>query len=248
VVFLSPFLEILLRGLGAFVLVLVITRLVGKTQVGQLTVSDFINAIVIGSIAAAMVTDVKESAGYYIFGLALFGLLTIGVEYLALKSRPARKLIEGEPTIVVHNGKILEENMKKLTYHVDDLMMQLRAKNVFNISDVEYAIAEPNGELSVLLKSQKRPLTPQDLQIPTKYEGITSELVVDGVVIQQNLKQNNLTEEWLYRELEKQGIKSVREVVYAGLDTEGRLYVDKRQDDLGHVTDITDKLPGKMPQ
>jgi len=244
----NPFLEILLRGLGAFVMVLVITRIVGKTQVGQLTVSDFINAIVIGSIAAAMVTDLKENVWYYAFGLGLFGLLTIGAEYLALKSRPARKLIEGEPTIVIHNGKILEDNMKKLIYHVDDLMMQLREKNVFNIADVEFAIAEPNGALSVLLKSPKRPLTPQDLQIPTKYEGVPSELIVDGVVIQQNLKQNNLTEEWLYRELEKQGIKSVKEVAYASLDTEGRLYVDKKQDTLGHVTDITDQLPGKMPQ
>ncbi|MEW6425643.1 MAG: DUF421 domain-containing protein [Bacillota bacterium] len=244
----NPFLEILLRGLGAFVMVLVITRIVGKTQVGQLTVSDFINAIVIGSIAAAMVTDLKENVRYYAFGLGLFGLLTIGAEYLALKSRPARKLIEGEPTIVIHNGKILEDNMKKLIYNVDDLMMQLREKNVFNIADVEFAIAEPNGALSVLLKSPKRPLTPQDLQIPTKYEGVPSELIVDGVVIQQNLKQNNLTEEWLYRELEKQGIKSVKEVAYASLDTEGRLYVDKKQDTLGHVTDITDQLPGKMPQ
>lgn len=244
----NPFLEILLRGLGAFIMVLIITRIVGKTQVGQLTVSDFINAIVIGSIAAAMVTDIKENAWYYTFGLALFGLLTVGAEYLAVKSRPARKLIEGEPTIVIHNGKILEGNMKKLIYHMDDLMMQLREKNVFNIADVEYAIAEPNGALSVLLKSQKRPLTPQDLQVPTKYEGVPSELVVDGVVIQQNLKQNNLTEEWLYRELEKQGIKSVKEVAYASLDTDGNLYVDKKQDVLGHVTDITDRLPGKMPQ
>ncbi|MCL6448109.1 MAG: DUF421 domain-containing protein [Armatimonadetes bacterium] len=244
----NPFLEILLRGLGAFLMVLIITRIVGKTQVGQLTVSDFINAIVIGSIAAAMVTDLRESVRYYAFGLALFGLLTVGAEYLAMKSRPARKLIEGEPTIIIHNGKILEDNMKKLIYHMDDLMMQLREKNVFNIADVEYAIAEPNGALSVLLKSQKRPLTPQDLQLPTKYEGVPSELVVDGVVIQQNLKQNNLTEEWLYRELEKQGIKSVKEVAYAGLDTDGNLYVDKRQDALGHVTDITDRLPGKMPQ
>jgi len=244
----NPFLEILLRGLGAFIMVLIITRIVGKTQVGQLTVSDFINAIVIGSIAAAMVTDIKENAWYYTFGLALFGLLTIGAEYLAMKSRPARKLIEGEPTIVIHNGKILEDNMKKLIYHMDDLMMQLREKNVFNIADVEYAIAEPNGALSVLLKTQKRPLTPQDLQIPTKYEGVPSELVVDGVVILQNLKQNNLTEEWLYRELEKQGVKSVQEVAYASLDTDGKLYVDKRQDTLGHVTDITDQLPGKMPQ
>ncbi|HBQ28017.1 hypothetical protein HX99_05290 [Peptococcaceae bacterium SCADC1_2_3] len=244
----NPFLEILIRGIGAFILILLVTRLVGKTQVGQLTVSDFVNAIVIGSIGAAAVTDLKESGWYYVFGLLLFGLLTIGAEYLAMKYRPARKLLEGEPTVIIHNGKILEDNMRKLVYHVDDLTMQLRDKGVFNIADVEFAVLEPNGKLSVLLKSQKQPLTPQDLQLPTRYQGIPSEMIIDGIVIQQNLKQNNLTEEWLYQELEKQGIKSVQEVMYASLDTEGKLYVDKRQDIMAHVTDITDKLPGKMPQ
>jgi len=244
----NPYLEILARGVGAFVGVLVITRAVGKSQVGQLTVADFINAIVLGSIAAAMVTDLKENVGYYIFGLLLFGLLTLLAEYTALKYRPARKLLEGEPTIVIHNGKILEENMKKLLYNMDDLMMQLRLKNAFNIGDVEYAIAEPNGDLSVLLKSHKQPLTPGDMQIPTKYQGVPSELIVDGVVIQQNLKQNNLTEDWLFGELEKQGVKSLQDVMYASLDSDGNLYVDKRQDTMDHVTDITDQLPGKMPQ
>jgi uncharacterized membrane protein YcaP (DUF421 family) len=244
----NPFLEILIRGIGVFIITLLVTRLVGKTQVGQLTVSDFINAIVIGSIGAAAVTDLKENGWYYVFGLLLFGLLTVGAEYLAMKYRPARKLLEGEPTVIIHNGKILEDNMRKLIYHMDDLTMQLRDKGVFNIADVEFAVLEPNGKLSVLLKSQKQPLTPQDLQLPTRYQGIPSEMIIDGVVIQQNLKQNNLTEEWLYRELEKQGIKSVQEVMYASLDTEGKLYVDKRQDVMAHVTDITDKLPGKIPQ
>jgi uncharacterized membrane protein YcaP (DUF421 family) len=244
----NPYLQILIRGIGAFLGVLVITRVVGKTQVGQLTVADFVNAIVIGSIAAAMVTDLKENGWYYAFGLLLFGLLTVISEYASLKYRPLRKLIEGEPTVVIHNGKILENNMKKLIYNVDDLMMQLREKNVFNIADVEFAVAEPNGGLSVLLKSHKQPLTPSDMRIPTRYQGIPSELIVDGVVIQQNLKQNNLTEDWLYRELEKQGIKSVKDVMYASLDAEGKLYVDRKEDTMQHVTDITDKLPGKMPQ
>lgn len=244
----NPYLEILIRGLGAFVAVLVITRVVGKSQVGQLTVADFINAIVIGSIAATMVTDLKESGGYYLFGLLLFGLLTVLAEYVSLKYRPARKLIGGEPTVVIHNGKILEDNMKKLIYNVDDLMMQLRLKDVFNICDVEYAIAEPNGGLSVLLKSHKQPLTPNDMQMSSKYQGVPSELIVDGVVIRQNLQQNGLTEDWLFGELEKQGVKSLQDVMYASLDSDGKLYVDKRQDSMEYVTDITDQLPGKMPQ
>lgn len=244
----NPFLEIIVRSVVAFGMVILVTRLVGKSQVGQLTVSDFVNAIVIGSIAGSLAVELEENAVYYAFGLLLFGFLTIGTEWLCLKYRPARKLLEGEPTVVIHNGKILENNMKKLLYNMDDLMMQLRDKGVFDIGEVEFAVAEPNGALSVLLKGQARPVTPGDLNIPTKYKGISSELIVDGVVIQQNLVQNNLTEEWLFRELEKQGIKSVKEVAYACLNSEGQLYVDKKQDEMNYVTDITDRLPGKMPQ
>lgn len=244
----NPFLEILLRAVGAFAGVVLVTRLVGKSQVGQLTISDYVNGIVIGSIAAGLATDVKTSPWYYLLGLVVFTALTISTQWVGLKYRPARKFFGDEPTIVIHNGKILERNMRRMRYNVDDLMMQLREKGYFNIADVEFAVAEPNGSLSVLPKSDKKPVTPSDLGVPTKYEGIPSELIVDGVIIKQNLRQNNLTEEWLLKELERQGIYSVKDVIYAALDTEGRLYVDKKADELEHLTDISDKLPEEMGQ
>lgn len=244
----NPFLEIVLRAVGAFLAVLLITRLIGKSQIGQLTVTDFVNGIVIGSLAAALAIDLRTPAIYYFAGLAVFSGLTLVLEWATMKSRPLRKVLEDEPTVVIHNGKILETKMHNMRYHVDDLLMQLRAKAVFNIADVEFAVLEPNGELSVLLKSQKRPVTPEDLRLPTKYEGMPSELIVDGTVIEQNLIQNNLDEEWLYRELEKQGVRSVEEVLFAGLDSSGNLYVDRRKDDIDHLSDTTDKVPGKFPQ
>lgn len=237
----NPYLEITVRAVGAFLGVVFITRLVGKSQVNNLTVTDFVNGIVIGSIAGMLATDLTSNAIYHVFGLAVFTLLTIALEYSSLKIRPARKILEGEPTIIIHNGKILEKNMAKLLYNIDDLMMQLREKGNFNISDVEFAISEPNGELSVLPKSHKRPVTPEDLKISTKYEGVPSELIIDGKIIQQNLKQNNLDEEWLFKELERKGVKRLDEVMYASLDTDGNLYVDTKRDTLDHLTDVTDK-------
>ncbi len=150
--------------------------------------------------------------------------------------------------MVVHNGKVMERNMRKMRYTMDDLTSQLRQRHAFNIDDVEFAIAEPNGQLSVLLKSQAAPVAPRDINIPTQYRGMPSELVVDGVIIKQNLKQNNLDEDWLLGELQKQSVQSLQEVFYASLDSSGKLYIDKRRDDLDYVQDITDKLPGKMPQ
>ena len=244
----NPFLEIVLRAVGAFLAVLLITRIIGKSQIGQLTVTDFVNGIVIGSLAAAMAVDLRTPAVYYFLGVAVFSGLTLFLEWATMKSRPLRKVLEDEPTVLIHNGKILENKMHNLRYHVDDLMMQLRAKGVFNIADVEFAVLEPNGELSVQLKSQKRPVTPQDLNLPTNYEGLPSELIVDGTVIEQNLIQNNLDEEWLFRELEKQGVRSADEVLYASLDSAGNLYVDRREDDIDHYSDTTDKVPGKFPQ
>lgn len=238
----SPHVEIAIRAVGAFILVLLLTRLVGKEQMGQLSVSDFVNAIVIGSIAANMATDHKENVIYYIIGIVVIGGLTYLINYIALKSRSARKILEGEPTVVIHNGKMLEKNMGKMRYSVDHVTMQLREKNVFNIADVEFAVVEPNGELSVLLKSQKQPLTPQDMQIATSYQGIPSELVVDGEIIYQNLHQNRLSKAWLMAELKKQGINDVKDVMYASLDNAGNLYIDKHQDNLTYIHDITDKM------
>jgi len=122
----------------------------------------------------------------------------------------------------------------------DELTMQLRQKNVFDIADVEYAILETDGELSVLLKSQKRPLTPADIQLPTKYEGVPSELVMDGEIIFQNLEQNNLDEQWLISELRKRGYNSPRDIVLATLSSDGQLYIDDKKDETEHMADVSD--------
>lgn len=244
----NDYLEILIRATGAFAGVVFITRLVGKSQVRGLNIADWVNGIVIGSIAANMATDLNTPPGFFALALIVFLALTVFTEWAGMKYRPAHKIFNDDPTIVIHNGAILEGNMHKMRYTADDLTSQLRQKNVFNIADVEFAIAEPNGELSVLLKSRAAPVTPQDLQVPVRYKGVPSELVVDGVIIRQNLEQNHLDEDWLLGELQKQGIQSLKDVFYASLDQDGNLYVDKKQDKMTYHQDVTDKLPGKMPQ
>ncbi|MDN5344134.1 MAG: hypothetical protein PWQ18_245 [Clostridia bacterium] len=235
------YLEVFLQTILAFAAILIYTRILGKQQIGQLTFFEYINGITFGSIAAVLATDTEPSrTGIHFLGLTLFAFLTWLAGYAALVSRPARKLISGEPTVVVHNGKILEENMKKMRYNFDELAMQLRQKNVFDIADVEYALLEPDGDLSILLKSQKRPLTPADLQLPTQYEGVPRELVMDGEILFQNLKQNNLDEKWLIQQLQAQGVQDISQVDYAVLRSDGSLYVNCKEDDIVHPGDITD--------
>ncbi|GFN22761.1 DUF421 domain-containing protein [Thermanaeromonas sp. C210] len=233
--------EVVLQTFLAFVAILIYTRILGKQQVGQLTFFEYVNGITFGSIAAVLATDLSPNSTWVHFlGLTLFAALTWAAGYISLVSRPARKIISGEPTVVIHNGKILEQNMRKMRYNVDELSMQLREKNVFDIADVEYAILEPDGNLSVLLKSQKRPLTPADLSLPTAYEGVPTEIIVDGEILFENLKQNHLDEKWLLEQLQAQGVRDVSQVDYAVLRSNGSLYVNLKQDNLTNPVDITD--------
>lgn len=224
----------------AFLGILVYARFLGKEQIGQLTVYDYITGITFGDLAGMVATGARSSLWLHIWILTFFVLLAYLVAHVSEKNRPLRKLIEGEPTVVIHNGKILERNMKKMRYSVDNLLTQLRANSIFNIADVEYAILETNGELSTLLKSQKRPLNAGDLQVPTQYEGVPTELIVDGQVIYPNLQQLNLDEQWLITELKKQGFNSPKGIFYASLDASGNLYIDQHRDNLQFPVDVDD--------
>lgn len=235
------YIEVLLQTLLAFTAIMIYARLLGKQQIGQLTFFEYVNGITLGSIAAVMCSDVEpEHTGLHFFALTIFAALTYLMGFLSIRSRPVRKLVTGEATIVVHNGKILEDNMRKMNYNLDELSMQLREQNIFKIEDVEYAILEPDGHLSVLPKSQKRPLTPADLNIATRYEGLSSELVVDGEIVFQNLQQNNLTVDWLRDQISSRGVTDLKQIAYAAINTDGSLYLDVKKDDLQNPVDITD--------
>jgi uncharacterized membrane protein YcaP (DUF421 family) len=155
--------------------------------------------------------------------------LEILLSYLSLKSHTIRGLVDGAPSIVIANGKIVEKELRKLRYNVSDLIGQLREKDVANIADVEYAVLETSGELSVVLKSSKRPVTPEDLGLPTKYEGLPVPLIFDGHIHYNNLRSLRLDQAWLLAEVRKQGLERIEDVLYASLDTDGNLYISEKE-------------------
>jgi uncharacterized membrane protein YcaP (DUF421 family) len=222
---------------------LIFTRILGKREISQLTFFDYITGISMGSIAAKLSTDISTPAPQLWLALLVWVCLAILFEWIALKNRRLAKVLDGEPTILVHNGKILEKNMKATRFRLTDLMEQLRQKDVFEMSDVEFALLETDGKVSVLKKSQAQPITPASLNLPTSYRGVSTELIVDGEILYQNLEQLDLSVQWLDEELNKKGISDHREVVYASLDTQGNLYIDKFDDNLSSPTDIGD-YPG----
>ncbi|WP_366922959.1 DUF421 domain-containing protein [Metallumcola ferriviriculae] len=235
----TDFYQAIFYSLIIYVLLLVLSRLMGKKFIAQLTFFDFITAITIGTISGSFITAEVKGA-YLLLSPVVFAIAVITTGFISLKSVPARKFIEGEPVIAIQNGKILEKNLGKMRLNIDNLMMMLREKKVFELSEVEFAVLEPSGKLSVLKKSQNLPLTPSDVNIETKYKGMSSEIIRDGKIVEQNLRQNNLTHQWLYNQLLAKGVRDLNDVFLASLSTDGILYFDLKNDKLDYVQEVDD--------
>lgn len=233
-------LVVFVRSIIGFFSLLIFAKILGKQQISQLTFFDYVLGITIGSIAASLTTDLSSRAWPHFVGLLTWALLGYIMEYITMKCRYAAKYIDGEPTIVIMNGKIMENALRKMKYTVSDIMGLLRIKDVFDLSQVDFAIIEPNGQLSVLKKPEYEPLTATDMNITKSATGISTELIYDGVLIDQNLKQLNKTKKWIMHELKLQGIKHISEVFLATLTPSGSLYVDKYDDHIIKITDIGD--------
>lgn len=233
-------LVVVVRAIISFFSLLIFAKILGKEQISQLTFFDYILGITIGSIASEATVDLSSRAWPHFVGLVSWAALAYLMQCIALKWRYAAKIIEGEPTIVIMKGKIMENVLRKMKFRVSDILVLLRNQGIFDLNEVDYAILEPNGSLSVLKKSENLPLTPKDMNIQVKPAGISTELVYDGVLIEENLRQMNKDKKWLMNQLKKHGIKDVSEAFLVTLNDAGSLYVDKYKDDIKKVKDIGD--------
>jgi uncharacterized membrane protein YcaP (DUF421 family) len=202
----------------------------GKQQVAQLTFFDYVVGITIGSMASTLSVQVNENLLSTLAGMATWAILAIVLAILSLHSVWIRKIVDGEATIVVANGKIMEENLKRIRIPIDQLISELRTQGVFNITDVEFAMFEPGGKISIQKKFLNQPLTPNDLNISPQYNGLPTNLIVDGMLLQDALRSLQLTKAWLQHQLRKQNIEDIMAVSLAQLDTKGNLYVDLKGD------------------
>lgn len=233
-------LVVLVRAIIGFFTLLIFAKILGKQQISQLTFFDYALGITIGSIAAELTTDLSSRAWPHWVGLLSWAALGYLMELITMKWRYAAKYLEGEPTIVIMNGKILEDALRKMNFRVSDIMELLRNKDVFDLTQVDFAIIEPNGQLSVLRKPEYEPLTAKDMKINKKSSGISTELIYDGIIIEENLKQLNKDKKWLINQLKDKGIKDANEVFLATLNPAGSFYVDKYEDHIKKVLDIGD--------
>ena len=215
----------LIKAIVSFISLLFLTRLMGRRHLSQITFFDYIVGITIGSIVATIISDRTVNIWDGVISTLVWALMSMIVSYLNLKSIVLRKLTDGEPKIVIKNGIIDDKKLEKSGYNIGDLLMQLRQKDVFDLEEVEFALLEPNGDLSVLKKSQYNSVTPKDLNINTKYKGLITEVILNGNILKSHLKMLKKDKAWLIKQLKASKINKIEDVIYAGVSEDGKLEI-----------------------
>ncbi|WP_442604445.1 DUF421 domain-containing protein [Paenibacillus sp. KN14-4R] len=227
----SDWLLVALRTLLVIAILFVITKLLRKRQVSQLSFFEYITGIVIGFLAVYISLDMAASWYLGFVSLSVWVVVSIGIDFLQLKSKKARDIIDSKARVLIKDGKILEDNLKKERLTTDDLMEQLRKKNVFQAANVEFAVMEPSGDIDVLLTKENQPLTPKHLGIKVGPEQEPQVVVMDGKVMDEPLATMGLNRQWLDTELEIIGV-AIENVFLGQVDAYGQLYVDLFDDQI----------------
>lgn len=204
-------LKVVLTTLVSIVVLFLLTKLIGHRQISQLDLFDYINGITIGSIAAELATEL-EAPLRPLIAMILYGVFAVLLSHMTMKHQRMRKYVNGTPTILLDHGKLYRENMKKAKLDLSDFMVMCREAGYFDLSQIQTAVFEYNGKLTVLPVSDSRPVTPSDLQLTVEPATIQTEVIMDGRILDANLKRHGLDRTWLQRQLKEQGIASEKEV------------------------------------
>ena len=214
--------KILLASVVSYAALFLCAKVVGRKQISQLDFMDYITGITIGSIAAELATDL-ENMWKPLVAMAIYTLATWAMARLSLSLSRSRKYLNGSPVIVMDNGKLYRENMRQAKLELSDFMVMCRQQGFFNLADIQTAVYEYNGQLTILPVSARRPLTPEDMKLSPQQETILSEVIMDGRVLGENLRRMGLDEKWLARQLRSQGIDGPQSVFLALCDREKHL-------------------------
>ncbi|MBM7650969.1 DUF421 domain-containing protein [Neobacillus cucumis] len=221
------YLDIAIELIVGFLTLLVILKFLGKIQFSQITPFDFITGLVMGNFVGDAVFDDKINIPIIVFTVVIWGLLIYLVEKLTQVSSFFRLVFEGKPTLLIKNGQILYQNLKKNHVDLNQLQQLLRKQGYFSVFEAEYVILERDGQISVAPKHDYGAPTKKDLKIPVKQVNLPFAFIMDGKVIAPNLKEAGLTEDWLQKQLSQSNIKEYKEVLYAEWEKESGLKISK---------------------
>ncbi|MFX3624533.1 MAG: DUF421 domain-containing protein [Ectobacillus sp.] len=207
--------EMTWRTIFLYSLIIVIFRIMGKREIGELNILDLVVFLMLSELAVLGIERPEKSLLHQVIPMAVLMLMQIGLAYLSLKSEKARKILDGEPTIIIRNGKVDERQMRRQRYNFDDLLLQLREKDIGDIRDVEYAILEPSGKLSVFQKPKSK----------SEDSSFTLPLIIDGNIQEQHLEMIGKTSLWLLQKLRELGYKDLKKISYCSF-LNGQFFVD----------------------
>ena len=222
------FINIILTTVLSASALFVIAKILGHKQMSQLDFFDYITGITIGSIGAELATELEEPWKPLI-AMIVYGIITISLTLIANKLPKLRKYINGTPTIIMDNGKLYRKNMKKAKIDLSEFMVMCRQEGYFNLNDIQTAVFEYNGRLTVLPKSTKRPVNPLDINLVPSPEKISIEVIMEGRILTENLKRMGLNHEWLEKELKIQGFKNAKEIFLGICDENKTLTLFKNE-------------------
>ena len=216
--------DILIKGYMSLIFLFLIIKILGKKQVSQLNVFDYVIGISLGNIAAEMTinSDISITNGF--LAMIIYGSCSLFVSYITSKSIFARRIISGVPVVLIEDGKISKKQLKKVKLDVNDLLQDAREDGIFDITKVDYAIMEASGKVTFLLKSSDEPVTRSDMNVESVNPGLTANLVMDGNIMYDNLKSFGKDKRWLYRKIKEHGY-SIKDIFLLVCNNSGEVTI-----------------------
>ena len=218
-------LKIIGLSFGSISVLFILTKIVGQREMSGLSIFDFMIAITIGSIAAEMATSLENNFLQPLVAMIVYTIVTLIISYLNMKSVKLRPIFSGKTLILYDNGTLFKENFKKAKIDLNEFLSQCRTNGYFNLSDIKTALLEENGKISFLQYSDKRPANPSDFNIKPNEDGLSTNLILDGKIMKENLKELGFNDKWLDKMLEKQGITKIENIFLATYNKQGDLSV-----------------------
>lgn len=218
-------LNIILRTILILIILFILGKIMGKKQVSQMNIYDYIIGITMGSIAADISLDIKKNLIAGILSLSIYGISTFLISYITMKNIKIRRFILGVPTILIENNKIIESGLKKAKVDINDLLAEARLNGYFDISEIQTAIMEIDGKISFQSKEQNSPVTKKDIKLKNKEKNLTANVIIDTILLEENLNSINKTSDWLNKELKKQGYNDYENILLATVDNNNQLKI-----------------------
>lgn len=224
----SNLLNIILRTIIVLIVLFFIAKMVGKKQISQLNLFDYIVGITIGSIAADISLDLEKDLLAGLLSLSLYGFIAYLISYITMKSIKARRFFTGVPTVLVEKSKIIESGLKKTKIDINELLAEARIAGYFDLDEIDYAIMEINGNISFLPKEKNKPDTKKDMKLKSPDSGLTANVIIDSKYMENNMKAINKSKRWLDHELKVQGYNNYDNILLATVDNNYKVLVYKK--------------------